>query len=197
MPRNAEVTEFDAPDVKNIVFARALRSSILYKQMKGRGTRLCEDIDKRYLTIFDYVGAAHLEDTEFDGHKANTQKPESPSQSKKKAGEPSDKPVGDGITVIIAREHNLTCASPTAGKSRSMTIGNNPKKSFVAARQPASRIFSSFVGAHRQRTLVAHLTGGNREALDDLSDAVDERDGVDDVLRSTPATMRMSPAERR
>ena len=48
-------TGFDAPDVKNIVFARPLQSAILYKQMKGRGTRLCEDIDKRYFTIFDYV----------------------------------------------------------------------------------------------------------------------------------------------
>jgi type I restriction enzyme, R subunit len=102
-------TGFDAPDVKNIVFARPLRSSILYKQMKGRGTRLCEDIDKRYFTIFDYVGAAHLEDTEFDGHPANTQKPKSPSHSKKKAGEPPDKPVGDGITVVIAREQRYVC----------------------------------------------------------------------------------------
>lgn len=102
-------TGFDAPDVKNIVFARPLRSSILYKQMKGRGTRLCEDIDKRYFTIFDYVGAAHLEDTEFDGHPANTQKPKSTSKSKKKAGEPPEKPVGDGIKVVIAREERYVC----------------------------------------------------------------------------------------
>ena len=52
-------TGFDAPDVKNIVFVRPLRSAILYKQMKGRGTRLCEDINKRYFTIFDYSGASH------------------------------------------------------------------------------------------------------------------------------------------
>ena len=31
-------TGYDAPDVKNIVFVRPIRSSILYKQMKGRGT---------------------------------------------------------------------------------------------------------------------------------------------------------------
>ena len=68
-------TGFDAPDVRNIVFARPLKSSILYKQMKGRGTRLCEDIDKRYFTIFDYTGAGRLEDTEFDGHPANAQTP--------------------------------------------------------------------------------------------------------------------------
>ena len=30
-------TGFDAPDVRNIVFARPLKSAILYKQMKGRG----------------------------------------------------------------------------------------------------------------------------------------------------------------
>ncbi|MCK7468952.1 MAG: DEAD/DEAH box helicase family protein [Desulfosudis oleivorans] len=51
-------TGFDAPDVKNVVFVRPLRSAILYKQMKGRGTRLCEDINKRYFTIFDYSGAS-------------------------------------------------------------------------------------------------------------------------------------------
>jgi type I restriction enzyme R subunit len=62
-------TGFDAPDVKNIVFVRPLRSAILYKQMKGRGTRLCEDINKRYFTIFDYSGASQLEDAEFDGHR--------------------------------------------------------------------------------------------------------------------------------
>jgi type I restriction enzyme R subunit len=67
-------TGFDAPDVKNIVFVRPLRSAILYKQMKGRGTRLCEDINKRYFTIFDYSGASQLEDAEFDGHPANRQK---------------------------------------------------------------------------------------------------------------------------
>jgi type I restriction enzyme R subunit len=55
-------TGFDAPDVKNIVFVRPLRSAILYKQMKGRGTRLCEDISKRFFTIFDYSGASQLED---------------------------------------------------------------------------------------------------------------------------------------
>ncbi|HAH46348.1 MAG TPA: restriction endonuclease, partial [Planctomycetaceae bacterium] len=38
-------TGFDAPDVKNVVFVRPLKSAILYKQMKGRGTRLCEDVN--------------------------------------------------------------------------------------------------------------------------------------------------------
>jgi len=73
-------TGFDAPDVRNIIFTRPLKSAILYKQMKGRGTRLCEDIDKRYFAIFDYSFASNLEDAEFDGHPANVQKPKPPSK---------------------------------------------------------------------------------------------------------------------
>lgn len=103
-------TGFDAPDVRNIIFVRPLRSAILYKQMKGRGTRLCEDINKRYFTIFDYSGASLLEDAEFDGHPANRQKGVKPkSKPKKKAGEPDAKPVGEGITVIISDTNRYVC----------------------------------------------------------------------------------------
>jgi type I restriction enzyme R subunit len=103
-------TGFDAPDVKNIVFVRPLRSSILYKQMKGRGTRLCEDINKRYFTIFDYSGASLLEDAEFDGHPANKQKSKPvKSQPSKKGAEETIKPVGDGISVIITDTNRYVC----------------------------------------------------------------------------------------
>jgi type I restriction enzyme, R subunit len=104
-------TGFDAPDVKNIVFVRPLRSAILYKQMKGRGTRLCEDIDKRYFTIFDYSGASALEDAEFDGHPANRQKATSSSKSgkTKKGDDTTPKPVGDGVSVIVSTENRYVC----------------------------------------------------------------------------------------
>ena len=103
-------TGFDAPDVKNIVFARPLKSSILYKQMKGRGTRLCEDIDKRFFTIFDYVGASALEDAEFDGHPANIQKSQKKAAPKKKPSDPTTpKPVADGVTVQLAGSDRFVC----------------------------------------------------------------------------------------
>ena len=104
-------TGFDAPDVKNIVFVRPLRSAILYKQMKGRGTRLCEDIDKRYFTIFDYSGASQLEDAEFDGHPANRQKaPSSSSKSQSaKADDSTPKLVGDGVSVVISAQNRYVC----------------------------------------------------------------------------------------
>ncbi|RJQ65144.1 MAG: hypothetical protein C4519_28845 [Desulfobacteraceae bacterium] len=104
-------TGYDAPDVKNIVFVRPLRSAILYKQMKGRGTRLCEDINKRYFTIFDYSGASLLEDAEFDGHPANRQKGALPkTRPAKKTGEDAaPKPVGEGISVIISATNRYVC----------------------------------------------------------------------------------------
>jgi type I restriction enzyme R subunit len=103
-------TGFDAPDVKNIVFVRPLRSAILYKQMKGRGTRLCEDIDKRYFTIFDYSGASQLEDAEFDGHPANRQKAAPAAKPPKKvAGAAPPKPVGEGVSVVISAENRYVC----------------------------------------------------------------------------------------
>jgi type I restriction enzyme R subunit len=104
-------TGFDAPDVKNVVFLRPLRSAILYKQMKGRGTRLCEDVNKRYFTIFDYSGASQLEDAEFDGHPANKQKATSTSNKpkKKKGDDTTPKPVGDGVSVLISTENRYVC----------------------------------------------------------------------------------------
>ncbi len=102
-------TGYDALDVKNIVFARPVKSSILYKQMKGRGTRLCEDIDKRYFTIFDYAGAAALEDAEFDGHPANLQKPGKKSKRKKPEGPPREKQVAEGVNVFMSTSERFVC----------------------------------------------------------------------------------------
>lgn len=102
-------TGFDAPDVKNIVFVRPLRSAILYKQMKGRGTRLCEDINKRYFTIFDYSGASQLEDAEFDGHPANKQKVAAKSKSAKKGEDNAPKLVGEGVSVVISATNRYIC----------------------------------------------------------------------------------------
>lgn len=103
-------TGFDAPDVKNVVFVRPLRSAILYKQMKGRGTRLCEDINKRYFTIFDYSGVSQLEDAEFDGHPANRQKGYEQKRTKpSKAAEPSAKYLAQGVQVVISAENRYVC----------------------------------------------------------------------------------------
>jgi type I restriction enzyme, R subunit len=102
-------TGFDAPDVKNVVFARPVKSALLYKQMKGRGTRLCEDIDKRFFTVWDYAGATLLEDAEFDGHPANIQKASKKRKSRPKRESPKEKPVDEGVNVFISSSERYVC----------------------------------------------------------------------------------------
>lgn len=47
-------TGFDCPEVMNLIFARYTKSVILYRQMRGRGTRKAQG--KPMFTMFDFVG---------------------------------------------------------------------------------------------------------------------------------------------
>jgi type I restriction enzyme, R subunit len=48
-------TGVDVPEICNLVFLRRVNSRILFDQMLGRATRLCEEIDKEAFRIFDAV----------------------------------------------------------------------------------------------------------------------------------------------
>ncbi len=48
-------TGVDVPTICNLVFLRAVKSRILYEQMIGRATRLCEEIGKESFKIYDAV----------------------------------------------------------------------------------------------------------------------------------------------
>ena len=58
-------TGFDCPEVVNLIFARFTRSSILYQQMRGRGTRKAKN--KPTFTMFDFVGVCdyHGDDDDY------------------------------------------------------------------------------------------------------------------------------------
>ncbi len=47
-------TGFDCPEVRNLVMARFTHSSVLYQQMRGRGTRLAPGKDR--FTMWDFTG---------------------------------------------------------------------------------------------------------------------------------------------
>ena len=55
-------TGFDCPEVVNLVMARFTKSAVLYRQMRGRGTRKAPHIRKTDFTMFDFVGV-----TDFHG----------------------------------------------------------------------------------------------------------------------------------
>lgn len=48
-------TGIDVPEICNLVFLRRVNSRILFDQMLGRATRLCDDIGKEAFRIFDAV----------------------------------------------------------------------------------------------------------------------------------------------
>lgn len=48
-------TGIDVPSICNLVFIRRVNSRILYEQMLGRATRLCDEISKEVFRIFDAV----------------------------------------------------------------------------------------------------------------------------------------------
>ncbi|MCY4394587.1 MAG: DEAD/DEAH box helicase family protein [Rhodospirillaceae bacterium] len=63
-------TGFDCPEIVNLVMARFTRSTILYRQMRGRGTRKADHIGKTGFTIFDFVGVTDFhgdDDGDIDG----------------------------------------------------------------------------------------------------------------------------------
>lgn len=49
-------TGIDVEEIVNLVFMRRIRSRILFEQMLGRATRLCDKIGKTHFEIYDAVG---------------------------------------------------------------------------------------------------------------------------------------------
>jgi type I restriction enzyme R subunit len=59
-------TGFDCPEILNIVFARPVFDPITYQQIKGRGTRLCPEINKKEFVVFDFCGVVAFFDEKYD-----------------------------------------------------------------------------------------------------------------------------------
>jgi len=54
-------TGIDVPDVELLLMARPTKSKILYVQMKGRGTRKCQETGKDIYKLVDFVDITRLE----------------------------------------------------------------------------------------------------------------------------------------
>lgn len=98
-------TGVDAIQIKNIVLLRPVNSMIEFKQIIGRGTRLCDG--KEYFTVYDFVNAsANFEDPEWDGLTEYVGKPNMGTRSRKgtKAPEESDLPPESPLTAQVPKE---------------------------------------------------------------------------------------------
>ncbi len=94
-------TGFDCPEVVNLVMARFTRSAILYRQMRGRGTRKAPDIGKDGFTIFDFIGVSdfHGDDEEEISGGFVQERP------------PSDSPANPGTLLILDVNDHIDPAS--------------------------------------------------------------------------------------
>ncbi len=59
-------TGFDCPEILNIVLARPIFDPVSYQQIKGRGTRLCPEINKKEFVVFDFCGVVEYFDEKYD-----------------------------------------------------------------------------------------------------------------------------------
>lgn len=83
-------TGFDCPEVLHLVMARRVRSPILYQQMRGRGTRKADKIQKQKFVIYDFFkNHEHFNDSDLDiftgtgsGHAPGGKTKESPEKPK-------------------------------------------------------------------------------------------------------------------
>ncbi|MEP6951330.1 MAG: DEAD/DEAH box helicase family protein, partial [Ginsengibacter sp.] len=103
-------TGVDAPEVRNIVLMRPIRTMIEFKQIIGRGTRLFDGKD--YFTIYDFVNAhEHFNDPEWDGEPLDPvpsgTNPSGPSQPTDEepfsgVGEEDEEPLRRMIRIKLA-----------------------------------------------------------------------------------------------
>lgn len=87
-------TGFDAPEVQNVVLARPIFDPTTYQQIKGRGTRLCQEINKERFVIHDFAGVI-----DYFEEKHDWEAPLNVPQNKKvtgSTGEPTSAPNSDG-----------------------------------------------------------------------------------------------------
>ena len=95
-------TGTDVPPLENIVFARPVKSPILYNQMMGRGTRTCESIGKEKFTIFDCVGVIeYFQDQKhppFDQYRTEDSENESEDTTDTGPDDDDDLVVADDVT---------------------------------------------------------------------------------------------------
>ncbi len=112
-------TGVDIPNLENIIFMRPVSSQVLFKQIIGRGSRLCEG--KGFFRIIDFTNATRLID-EWDVPKPPPPPPEPPEEPKA----PFDKLLF-GVLVDAKTEKPIPKANLIAKISRWFKIGTTDK----------------------------------------------------------------------
>jgi type I restriction enzyme R subunit len=103
-------TGVDAPSVRNVVFFKTILSPTMFKQIVGRGSRLCEDTDKYWFRIIDYTGATDL----FDEWDRPTPEPTGGARTS-----------GPGVCVLGGKVISEKTGTPLADAVITVQLGPN------------------------------------------------------------------------
>ncbi|MBI5366575.1 MAG: DEAD/DEAH box helicase family protein [Planctomycetes bacterium] len=219
-------TGVDIPTCKNIVLVKPIGSMVEFKQIIGRGTRLCEERDKLWFTILDYAGATRLfADPEFDGEPeavveveidaegnpiprsarpdevADAAEPDSPGPAELGDGSemPRRKLVVDGVQVHIAAEFVYEL-DPSGGRLRTVRYTEYTAEKVRALCPTVGALRSAWSTAAGRETLLRDLLERG-VTIEDLARAsgqpdADPLDLLVHVAWQTPLRTRRERADR-
>ena len=120
-------TGFDCPEVVNLVMARFTRSTILYRQMRGRGTRKAEHIGKTGFTIFDFVGVDGLPRGRRGGHPRRRDGPEGRFSIRPRSAHAADARCGRPHRSLDPRVADARRARPDRAHARTRGAGRRDR----------------------------------------------------------------------
>lgn len=117
-------TGFDCPEVMNLVFARFTKSLILYRQMRGRGTRKVPG--KPVFTMFDFVGVSDYhedEETYGEGGPAVADRTRPRPQPRALVVVDTDDHIDPATRAWITVDENGNLVFPPASEVRQNELG--------------------------------------------------------------------------
>ncbi|WP_026838199.1 EcoAI/FtnUII family type I restriction enzme subunit R [Gillisia sp. JM1] len=123
-------TGVDAPEIRNIVLLREVKSMVEFKQIVGRGTRLFDGKD--YFTVFDFVKAhEHFKDPSWDGEPID---PVEPKERTKKicdiCGEASCNCASEPEPICIVCENDPCVCDTPPKKMIKIKLSDNKVRQF-------------------------------------------------------------------
>jgi len=123
-------TGIDAPMVENLIMVRPTRSPILYQQMRGRGSRLDQRINKKSFRIYDFAGVTkYFNDESYNPYSEIT---------KAKAGVPWGTEVKDFVEQELEMPAGFVQVAETAPENIDVII----KRAYVEVGAEGEKIDS-------------------------------------------------------
>ena len=187
-------TGVDIPCIRNIVFARYLRSPILFYQMLGRGTRIDASSGKLMFRVWDYTNATRLFGEEFITDPA--------SDSEGEGGDLGPiKVEARGIAVEIL-DGGTSLVAEVDGKAMPVSVADYKVKlaSALLLEAPDLPAFvSQWIDPQRRQELINHLpeSGNSAEKIRLVSemDDYDLYDVLAQLAYQAPARTRLHRVE--